>query len=448
MFYFTKGYLNKVFQSVSFFEASAQTNTRLLADKASIRLIDTRLPLCKITQVFHVNTDLKRFILTDSEAEAYIFLDSDTLEELEDVQIENGSIILLKKYSFMDISTAVQIYGGLESHYNLKSEFATSNKNKICVFLKDFQVIGMEVGALLDKPIEVNNMQANEYAAPLFAINKLDSNMKSMSWNINAMLTKMSELKYFTSTTGKSCCFVRFQFSDSTGTIELVAFNQLAQIKMVQELELNSIYRIEFGDIKTAKSTCSAWNSSNCSKYEIMLTKYTQIHQINCDQSKYVPSESTTVDEEMDPQEKLHGYFEYFTPISQLRNKKIGSLVDVCGTIESIVSGTRSIERQNGKSLAVKNFTVHDSSYFSIEVAMWGLEAEYFDMNVGDVIEMRKMKLTNYSGLSLSKLVISSIKEIGAMNNQVVLNLKESALNMSVKRKLLTKDFSEKKQKQ
>ena len=123
MFYFTKGYLNKVFQSVSFFEASAQTNTRLLADKASIRLIDTRLPLCKITQVFHVNTDLKRFILTDSEAEAYIFLDSDTLEEVEDVQIENGSIILLKKYSFMDISTAVQ--RALE---HLHRNFAPSQK--------------------------------------------------------------------------------------------------------------------------------------------------------------------------------------------------------------------------------------------------------------------------------------------------------------------------------
>jgi hypothetical protein len=115
------------------------------------------------------------------------------------------------------------------------------------------------------------------------------------------------------------------------------------------------------------------------------------------------------------------------------------------GIIESISPGLRSIERQNGKNLAVKNFTICDLTSCSIEVALWGLEAEYFDMHVGDVIEMRKMKLTNYAGLSLSKLVISAIKNINEIHNDVVLKLKELALNAPLKRNLSMIDFSEKK---
>ncbi len=289
MFILTKGYLSKIFQSVSLFEASAQINSRSITDKAIIKQSDLKLLVCKITQVFEINSEIRRFVLTDSVNEAYIFVDSETLNEVDEEEIQVGSVIIVKNYAIMELSVAVQIYGGQESHFCLNTDLTPSNLNRICVFLKDFQIIG------LDADVSSNNL-VDQCLSTMFTIMDLNSDMKCSSWTINALLTEMTELKYYISANGKSCCYVRVQFSDNTGTIELVAFNQLAKIKMVQDLTKNTIYRIAFGDIKKAKSTCSAWESSNSSIYEIMLTKDTQIQQLTGDQSRFMPVQTTSIE--------------------------------------------------------------------------------------------------------------------------------------------------------
>ena len=101
------------------------------------------------------------------------------------------------------------------------------------------------------------------------------------------------------------------------------------------------------------------------------------------------------------------------------------SLVNVFGIIDSVDSDMKQFGRENGRSIYIRNFSLSDSSGYSIAVALWGVEAEHCDLKVGNLIEIRNTKITNYDQLSLSKLKASTIKDISSMDMEEVNKLKD-----------------------
>ena len=61
-------------------------------------------------------------------------------------------------------------------------------------------------------------------------------------------------------------------------------------------------------------------------------------------------------------------------------------------------------------------------------VALWGLEAETFDYELGDVLSFTKCRWTSWDNGSLSKLKISAIRVINNMDHELVHTLKRSFL--------------------
>ncbi len=71
--------------------------------------------------------------------------------------------------------------------------------------------------------------------------------------------------------------FIRFQFSDNTGSIGLVAFNSFADHSIFNQFQLNSIYAIAYVDVKEMNLSCQKWPAQNGANYELQVTKETEI---------------------------------------------------------------------------------------------------------------------------------------------------------------------------
>ena len=88
--------------------------------------------------------------------------------------------------------------------------------------------------------------------------------------------------------------------------------------------------------------------------------------------------------------------------------EKNGSLIDVVGIIESV---DRKIALVNvkGKKLEVRRFRLTDMKNSSISVTLWGDQAIKFDMKEGTVLFLKQVKVTNYQGVSLSIMRVTSL---------------------------------------
>lgn len=425
MFFLTNGYLNKLFQCKNLMKASKQNDD--VVDNSLIRLNDKKSPLIKVITVMTMGS-LTRLLTSDSENEAFIWIDSEVTEEFDEGKdLQTGSIILIKEFSLMPIKTAIQIYGGIEENYHFDARNSIENTEN-CIFLTDYQLVGIETTMTLSRSMTQLGLGIDNDEFENKLINQLNSKLDRSSWGLTALLTKRTQQKNFMSKTGSSCCYSRFQLSDKTGTIEMVAFNQYSMKNIIQDLEVNRVYTIKFGDIKAVRINCSAWMSDHASEFEIVVTSETEFSIVDADIDTYQPAEE---ENRSNPQlssknaelQNRHGYFDFFTEINHLRFTKIGELVNVYGIITKIDPELRYIERANGKSLAVMNFDISDSSNNSVTVAMWGLEAQNHGLKIGQVVELNKMKLTNFGGISLSKLIISSVKDITSMDNHIIKDL-------------------------
>ena len=69
------------------------------------------------------------------------------------------------------------------------------------------------------------------------------------------------------------------------------------------------------------------------------------------------------------------------------------------------------------KPLSLRNIIITDKTFQKISVAIWGKQAEEFEMSKGSVIMLKECQVTNYEGLSLSVLMKSVMLEMFASNN-------------------------------
>ncbi len=423
MFFLTSGYLEIVFKQKSLFEAAAQSK-EVIATSSKIRLNENCVPVVKITEITKFNDDMTRLLLTDGSLLAYIFID-DKSSISRNGQLVNGSVVVIRDFIYLTLSSVIEMFGGTREHYILGTEAAVKNETNTVVICGNIQIVGLDLQSHESEP------SVYDVELKYLTIKDLQANLKNSCFKLKALLTKRSEIKHFTSPWNKSGCFARYQFSDCTGTIEMVAFNEFCTLQKL-DLVIDRVYCITAADTRIKKPTCDAWTSSVGSDYEIVFTKNTEFLQLDESSESFIPASSSICHTNSKPSSDKHTYSDTFTELEDLGMLKLGSLVDVLGIVTAVDPLLKTIPRKNGagKDLFIKNFEISSRSKYSIRVAMWGLEAEYCDIKCGQVFEMRKIKLTNYNGLSLSKLMISSIKDVSHVENEAVHQLKESFRQM------------------
>jgi len=235
--------------------------------------------------------------------------------------------------------------------------------------------------------------------------------------------------------------FIRLQLTDSSGSIELVAFNQLAELDAIKRMNMNKIYMISYADVKFMNLGCQKWPAKNGSAYELHVALETEIITIDEPLSEYVLKSDEGLSPLIlqHPTPKLkpnhHSKYENYVNLQLLEHYKPESLINVLGLIIQVDTHVRKLP--NKDNLSLLNFKITDTSSESVSVAVWGAQADNFSFEIGDIVDISKCKLTNFGGRSLSLVWGSSIEKIdtGLNTTQEVAHLLEFSANFNLKRK-------------
>ena len=131
-------------------------------------------------------------------------------------------------------------------------------------------------------------------------------------------------------------------------------------------------------------------------------------------------------------------------PINELIFKKVGDFINTIGVISEI-DEIKEIHPRDKPMIKVKNFVIIDQSNVKVKVALWGQQAESFAYNIGDIVILSKVKVTDFGGMVLSVQWESIITKIESnWNDFSVANdlrswwsdFKMSDVSKSLKRKL------------
>ena len=189
----------------------------------------------------------------------------------------------------------------------------------------------------------------------------MDPDSRNCLMECKALLRKVAAVKHFTSFDNKIGKVQRFQFSDSSGTIELVAFNEFCDIDSVQSLKVGTVYRIKSANVKETNNNRRAWKSETCSNYDLYVTKSTTLIALTEEDFKKYEPVKPEIEKTNETPCKNNKYFDEFLPLDMLHSKKWNSFVNTVGIVSSIADGLKDKEIA-GKWIKVKNFRISNAA--------------------------------------------------------------------------------------
>ena len=411
MFNLTKGILKEI-KSRGFINGQSITENENVKSKVILRNYET-LIMVKVTKInFHKQTHLVTIRLFDGQDYVECCLDSNSWNCLnkndflkffnreniepvrEDKCIQLGSVLILNEYSFMDVFID-----------------ANQKEEDMLVILK-YSCVGLEKTSeeVVDDKIEHDKNASNTN----LRIATLSPNLNNLKWSIVAKLIKVSVIKEFVN---KNTCqdgkYIRLQFADETGFVELVAFNQ--EIDKTNNLVEERIYKISNADIKISKGSVNAFQETSDSKIELVVNKRTIIVESMFDVKyfKIFSKQENSNVNEAEKQLKTDKYKENgFVILSELHSKKEGTFVNAIGIV-SREDEIREVTPKFKSPIKLKNFYICDETCDEIKVSLWGKQADSFTTTRGCIYMLNKVKLTNYNGsIGLSVLLESHITKI------------------------------------
>ena len=409
MFNLTKGILKEI-KSRGFINGQSITENENIKSKVILRNYET-LIMVKVTKVnYFPQPQLLTLSLFDGEDSMDCCLDSNSWnclcssdflkffnkENIEPVRDEKclklGTILIINEYSFIDT-------------------FIEANKKEedMLILLK-YSCVGWEkTNEEVVEKIDVNKPNTN------LRITALSPNLNNLKWSILVKLLKVSVIKEFVN---KNTCqdgkYIRLQFADETGFVELVAFNQ--EIDKVSNLIEDRVYKICNADIKLVRGSVNAFQETTDSKIELVVNKRTIIVESMTDVKyfKIFNNQDLTQNvNEAEKQIKIDKYKENgFIILKELHSKKEGTLVNAIGVV-SREDEIREVTPKFKSPIKLKNFYICDETCDEIKVSLWGKQAESFTTTRGCIYMLNKAKLTNYNGsIGLSVLLESHITKI------------------------------------
>ena len=392
MFYLTKGFLKEATQRSSFYKSSGNNPTD---DYPIIKLKNYERPvLVKVTNVtHHPSENICVLNVNDDDSNLDVCLDFSKWNLLstkqtvknDEKKIENGIVIIIFEYSFKEVKitgTSLEMMNIIECSIVGTIEFDQNQK----------------------QGIEQTNV-ASIKNLKLYSINQINVNLNNQNWAFKAKLLKISPLKEFINRlNGNNGKYIRLQFGDSTGFIEMVGFND--EINKVKDCIDDKFYMITNADIKNSKGTTQAWEDTGLPKIELIMTKKTIVEE-NKEFSEsfrlYVKPKEILENDEKKVRNLLS--------LNLLMNKNDGDVISTMGIITQIEE-LKEITPKNKSPINIRNFYISDQTMTSVKVAIWGKQAEEFEHSVGNVLILARIKISLYNGMSLSVQRDTTIKKV------------------------------------
>ncbi|GBM63926.1 Replication protein A DNA-binding subunit [Araneus ventricosus] len=194
-------------------------------------------------------------------------------------------------------------------------------------------------------------------------------------WTIRARVIYKTSIKSYNNAKG-SGNFFSFYLLDETGEIKITAFNDLAE-SLNNFLLLNNVYYISNAKVQRAKE-----NSAVKNDFEIVAHENTNIE---------LASDTTSV-----PCLKFD-----FVPITQIRPLPKDSYVDVIGVCCDVSEMTTIVTKTN-REVCKLDLLLLDFGKRPMTLSLWGSDAEEYKSGDNHVIAVRRAKVTDFKGCTLT----------------------------------------------
>jgi len=196
-------------------------------------------------------------------------------------------------------------------------------------------------------------------------------------WTIKArVVSKGDKRTYESPKTGPGSVF-SFDICDESGEMRVTVWREAAD-RFFPLVEEGRVYLISKGQLKIANKKYSNLNA----QYEMSLG-YDGIVQLCADEPASMPKIRYS-----------------FVPISEMANKPPNAVVDVIGIV-SDVSPVTKIMTKAGKELSKRTAKLADDSGMSIEITIWGSQAERFPDDVTTAVSFKGARVTEWNERSL-----------------------------------------------
>uniref|UniRef100_A0A8C6PIC3 Replication protein A subunit n=1 Tax=Nothobranchius furzeri TaxID=105023 RepID=A0A8C6PIC3_NOTFU len=199
----------------------------------------------------------------------------------------------------------------------------------------------------------------------------------------DARVTNKSNIRNWNNSRGEGKLF-SFEIVDESGEIRITAFNNEVD-KFFPLVEQGKVYYISKASLKPANKQFMKLNND----YEMTLNSNSSI--VPCEDSQGVPTMQCD-----------------FVPIKDLADRDNDAIVDVIGVCKSAEDVTRITTRAN-RDVSKRALSLMDMTGKEVSVTLWGEEAEKFDASGSPVVAIKKARLSDFRGKSLSASFSSTI---------------------------------------
>uniref|UniRef100_A0AAR2J235 Replication protein A subunit n=1 Tax=Pygocentrus nattereri TaxID=42514 RepID=A0AAR2J235_PYGNA len=252
------------------------------------------------------------------------------------------------------------------------------------VIILDMEVVkpADQVGGKIGDPTPyVEGEQAPQKLCPLPCCSLIETFI--LRWTVRARVTNKSAIRTWSNSRGDGKLF-SMEIVDESGEIRVTGFNQEVD-KFYSLIEQGKVYYISKGSLKIANKQFTSLKND----YEMTLNGDSSI--IPCDDSQDVPMVQCD-----------------FVFIADLEARDKDAIVDVIGVCKSVEDVTR-ITTKNSREVSKRNIQLMDMSGKTIQVTMWGKEAETFDGTGQPILAIKGARLSDFGGRSLSTLYSSTL---------------------------------------
>ncbi|XP_044742853.1 replication protein A 70 kDa DNA-binding subunit [Chrysoperla carnea] len=191
-------------------------------------------------------------------------------------------------------------------------------------------------------------------------------------WVLKVRVMNKSSIRTWSNSKGEGKLF-SMDVCDETGEIRITGFRDEVD-KFYDMIQTDRIYYITGGQIKLANKQYSTLKND----YEITLNRDTEI--VECHETTNVPTVSFK-----------------FVPIKAIATLEPNSIVDVIGVCKEAGECVHFNSRA-GKALIKREIQLVDESQCSINLTLWGKEAEDFDGSSQPVIAIKGAKINEFMG--------------------------------------------------
>ena len=200
-------------------------------------------------------------------------------------------------------------------------------------------------------------------------------------WTIKARVTAKSDVRTWHNTRGEGKLFSVDLLDAQGGQIRATMFNDAVD-KFFPLLAIDGVYTLSKGLLKPANKKFSLLPND----YELTLNADADIHFVEDDASI--------------EQQRFN-----FQSIEQIGHKQENEFADVIGIVQSVSPLSHITSKATQKELTKRTVMLCDDTQLSIELTLWGEQAERHNEAVLDnhpVLAIKNCKISNFGGKTLS----------------------------------------------